>query len=49
MIKKFPDKEYLDEPNMISVNPGDTKEQAWHFTKAGDSTSPARYPVISKV
>lgn len=35
MMKKFPDREHPDEPNMISVNPGKTGELVWHFTEAG--------------
>lgn len=35
MMKKFPDKEHPDEPNMISVSPGKTGELVWHFTEAG--------------
>ena len=35
MMKKFPDMEHPDEPNMISVDPGKTGELIWHFTEAG--------------
>ncbi len=35
MLKKFPDMEHPDEPNMITVDPGKTGELVWHFTKAG--------------
>ncbi|ARO87182.1 hypothetical protein EBAPG3_005020 [Nitrosospira lacus] len=35
MLKKFPDMEHPDEPNMISVSPGKTGELVWHFTEAG--------------
>ncbi|SCY38126.1 Uncharacterized copper-binding protein, cupredoxin-like subfamily [Nitrosospira sp. Nl5] len=35
MMKKFPDKEHPDEPNMITINPGETGELVWHFTEAG--------------
>lgn len=35
MMKKFPDKDHPDEPNMITVNPGETRELVWHFTEAG--------------
>lgn len=35
MMKKFPDMEHPDEPNMISVDPGKTGELVWHFTEAG--------------
>lgn len=35
MMKKHPDMEHHDEPNMVSVGPGKTKELVWHFTNAG--------------
>jgi uncharacterized cupredoxin-like copper-binding protein len=35
MMKKFPDMEHPDEPNMVSVAPGKTAELVWHFTEAG--------------
>ncbi|MDN5836441.1 MAG: cupredoxin family protein [Nitrosospira sp.] len=35
MMKKFPDKEHPDEPNMITVKPGETRELVWLFTEAG--------------
>jgi uncharacterized cupredoxin-like copper-binding protein len=35
MLKKFPDMEHPDEPNMVSVAPGKTAELVWHFTEAG--------------
>jgi uncharacterized cupredoxin-like copper-binding protein len=35
MMKKHPDVEHPDEPNMISVNPGETRELIWHFAGAG--------------
>jgi uncharacterized cupredoxin-like copper-binding protein len=35
MMKKHPDAEHHDEPNMISVNSGDTRELIWHFADAG--------------
>lgn len=35
MMKKSPDKEHPDEPNMISVSPGKTGELVWHFTETG--------------
>jgi uncharacterized cupredoxin-like copper-binding protein len=35
MMKKFPDMEHPDEPNMITVDPGKTGELLWHFAKAG--------------
>lgn len=35
MMKKFPDREHPDEPNMISVNPGKTGELVWHFSEPG--------------
>ncbi len=35
MMKKFPDMEHADEPNMVSVAPGKTEELVWRFTEAG--------------
>ncbi len=35
MMKKFPDREHPDAPNMISLNSGKTGELVWHFTEAG--------------
>ncbi|MDN5751692.1 MAG: cupredoxin family protein [Nitrosospira sp.] len=35
MMKKFPDREHPDEPNMITVKPGETRELVWLFTEAG--------------
>jgi uncharacterized cupredoxin-like copper-binding protein len=35
MMKKFPDMEHPDEPNVVTVEPGKTGELIWHFTKAG--------------
>jgi uncharacterized cupredoxin-like copper-binding protein len=35
MMKKHPDMEHHDEPNMISVNSGDSRELVWHFADAG--------------
>lgn len=35
MMKKFPDMEHTDEPNMITVNPGKSGELIWQFTEAG--------------
>jgi uncharacterized cupredoxin-like copper-binding protein len=35
MMKKFPDREHPDEPNMITVSPGKTGELVWHFTEPG--------------
>jgi len=35
MMKKFPDMEHPDEPNMITVDPGKTGELIWHFTEIG--------------
>ncbi len=34
-MKKFPDAEHHDQPNMITVEPGKTGELVWQFTKAG--------------
>jgi uncharacterized cupredoxin-like copper-binding protein len=35
MMKKFPDMEHSDEPNVVTVEPGKTGELIWHFAKAG--------------
>jgi uncharacterized cupredoxin-like copper-binding protein len=35
MMKKNPDMEHHDHPNMVTVNPGETGELVWHFTEAG--------------
>lgn len=35
MMKKNPDMEHPDQANMISVDPGTTKELIWQFTNAG--------------
>jgi uncharacterized cupredoxin-like copper-binding protein len=35
MMKKFPDVEHPDQPNMITVDPGKTGELIWHFTEIG--------------
>jgi uncharacterized cupredoxin-like copper-binding protein len=35
MMKKFPDMEHPDEPNIVTVDPGKTKELIWHFAEAG--------------
>lgn len=34
-MKKNPDAEHHDEPNMITVEPGKTRELVWQFAKAG--------------
>lgn len=34
IMKKFPEMEHADE-NMVTVQPGQTGEIVWHFTKAG--------------
>lgn len=34
MMQKFPEMEHAD-PNMVSVDPGQTGELVWQFTKAG--------------
>ncbi len=34
LMQKFPDMEHAD-PNMVSVEPGNTGELIWQFTKAG--------------
>ena len=48
MMKKFPDMEHPDEPNMISVNPGKTGELVWHFTEAGTINFSCPMPGHSK-
>ena len=35
MMKKFPDMEHSDEPNMITVQPGKTGQLIWQFSEAG--------------
>lgn len=35
MMKKNPDMEHHDHPNMVTVNPGESGELVWHFTEAG--------------
>jgi uncharacterized cupredoxin-like copper-binding protein len=35
IMKKHPDAEHHDEPNMISVNSGETRELIWRFSDAG--------------
>jgi uncharacterized cupredoxin-like copper-binding protein len=35
MMKKFPDAEHPDEPNMVTVEPGKTGELVWNFAKTG--------------
>ena len=34
LMQKFPEMEHAD-PNMVSVDPGNTGELVWQFTKAG--------------
>jgi uncharacterized cupredoxin-like copper-binding protein len=34
LMRKFPEMEHAD-PNQVSVDPGQTGELVWHFTKAG--------------
>jgi uncharacterized cupredoxin-like copper-binding protein len=48
MMKKFPDMEHQDEPNMITVNPGKTGELIWHFTEAGTVNFSCPLPGHSK-
>lgn len=48
MMKKFPDMEHQDEPNMITVNPGKTEELIWHFTEAGTVNFSCPLPSHSK-
>ena len=35
MMKRNPDMEHHDHPNMVTVDPGETGELVWHFTEAG--------------
>jgi uncharacterized cupredoxin-like copper-binding protein len=35
LMKKFPDTEH-DEPHMVHLEPGETGEMIWQFTKAGE-------------
>jgi uncharacterized cupredoxin-like copper-binding protein len=35
MMKKFPDMEHPNEPNMITVQPGKTGQLIWQFAEAG--------------
>ena len=35
MLKKFPDMEQPNKPNMVAVNPGKTGELIWQFTDTG--------------
>jgi uncharacterized cupredoxin-like copper-binding protein len=48
MMKKFPDMEHPDEPNMITVNPGKTGELVWNFTEAGTVNFSCSMPGHSK-
>ncbi|MEO8766995.1 MAG: cupredoxin family protein [Nitrosospira sp.] len=48
IMKKFPDMEHPDEPNMIGVNPGKTGELVWHFTEAGTINFSCPMPGHSK-
>ena len=48
MMKKFPDMEHPDEPNMIGVNPGKTGELVWHFTETGTINFSCPMPGHSK-
>jgi uncharacterized cupredoxin-like copper-binding protein len=35
MMKKNPDMEHPEEPNMIKINPGESRELVWYFPEAG--------------
>lgn len=35
LMRKFPDMEH-DDPNAVSVDPGQTRELVWRFTRRGD-------------
>ena len=48
MMKKFPDMEHSDEPNMITVDPGKTGELIWQFTEAGTVNFECPLPGHSK-
>ncbi|MBA2658968.1 MAG: cupredoxin domain-containing protein [Nitrosospira sp.] len=48
MMKKFPDMEHHNEPNMITVNSGKTGELVWHFTEAGTVNFSCPMPGHSK-
>jgi uncharacterized cupredoxin-like copper-binding protein len=43
MMKKFPEMEH-EEPNMLTVAPGQTGELIWHFTQAGPVDFACLYP-----
>lgn len=48
MMKKFPDMEHSDEPNVITVDPGKTGELIWQFTEAGTVNFECPLPGHSK-
>ena len=48
MMKKFPDIEHPDEPNMVLVDPGKTKELIWQFTETGTVNFECPLPGHSK-
>ena len=48
MMKKFPDMEHSDEPNIITVDPGKTGELIWQFTEAGTVNFECPLPGHSK-
>ena len=35
MMKRHPDHAHPNEPNMITIDPGEAGELVWHFTEAG--------------
>jgi uncharacterized cupredoxin-like copper-binding protein len=47
-MKKFPDLEHPNEPNMITVQPGQTGQLLWQFTEAGTVNFACPLPGHSK-
>lgn len=48
LMKKNPDMEHPDEPNMITVQPGKTGQLIWQFTEAGTVNFSCPLPGHSK-
>jgi uncharacterized cupredoxin-like copper-binding protein len=48
LMKKFPDMEHPDEPNIATVDPGKTGELIWQFTEAGTVNFECPLPGHSK-
>ena len=48
LMKKNPDMEHPDEPNMITVQPGKTGQLIWQFTQAGTVNFSCPLPGHSK-